>query len=90
MPALYLDAGTDFVGRDPEFGKRLQERYESTCYHQPCDEIRDDWDLSGLVEDATLGFWAGLAIANADQMPTWNPGDEFEAARKAAIAAAGE
>jgi hypothetical protein len=26
-------------------------------------------------------------IANADAMPTWNPGDEFEAARKAALAA---
>ena len=26
-------------------------------------------------------------IANADAVPTWNAGDEFEAARKAAIAA---
>jgi Zn-dependent M28 family amino/carboxypeptidase len=87
VPALYLDGGTDFVGKDPEFGKRLQERFESTCYHQPCDEVADDWDLSGMVEDARLAFLAGLAIANADAMPAWNPGDEFEAARKAAIAA---
>jgi len=90
VPALYLDGGTEFVGKDPEFGRQKAEEYESTCYHQPCDEIHDDWDLSGLVEDATLGFWAGLAIANADEMPAWNPGDEFEAARKAAITAAGD
>jgi hypothetical protein len=30
----------------------------------------------------------GLTIANADAMPTWKPGDEFEAARKKAIAEA--
>ena len=29
---------------------------------------------------------AGLLIANADELPAWNPGDEFEAARKAALA----
>jgi len=87
VPALYLDGGTDFVGKDPEYGKRLQERYESTCYHQPCDEVSAEWDLSGMVEDTRLAFSAGLAIADADPMPTWNEGDEFEAARKAAIAA---
>jgi len=87
VPALYLDGGTEFVGKDPEFGKRLQERYESTCYHQPCDEISDEWDYSGMIEDARIGLYCGLAIANADAMPTWNPGDEFEAARQAALAA---
>jgi len=90
VPALYLDGGTDFVGKDPEFGKQLQERYESTCYHQPCDEVSDEWDLSGMIEDTRIGLDCGLAIADADAMPTWNPGDEFEAARKAALAAAGD
>jgi len=33
------------------------------------------------IEDAKIGFWTGLAIANADEMPSWNEGDEFEAAR---------
>lgn len=90
VPALYLDGGTEFVGKDPEFGKQLQERYESTCYHQPCDEISDAWDYSGMIEDTRIGLYCGLAIANADALPTWNPGDEFEAARKAALAAAGD
>jgi Zn-dependent M28 family amino/carboxypeptidase len=88
VPALSLDGGTEFVGKDPEFGKQLQERYESTCYHQPCDEVSAEWDLSGMIEDTQIGLYCGLAIANADALPTWNPGDEFEAARKAALAAA--
>ena len=38
-----------------------------------------------MVDDAKLGYWTGLAIANADEMPTWNAGDEFEAARVEAL-----
>ena len=41
-----------------------------------------------MIEDARLAFYCGLMIAQANAMPTWKPGDEFEAARKAAIAAA--
>ena len=40
-----------------------------------------------MITDAQLGFWIGLAIANADEMPRWNEGDEFEAARLEALAA---
>ena len=34
-----------------------------------------------------IGFDAGWLIAQADEMPTWNKGDEFEAERKKALAA---
>jgi hypothetical protein len=33
------------------------------------------------------GLFSGWLIAQADAMPTWNPGDEFEPARKNALAA---
>ena len=32
-------------------------------------------------------FWLGVKVANATSMPTWRPGDEFEGARKKALAA---
>ena len=89
VPALYVDGGRDFVGKDADFGRTMQERYEATCYHQPCDQVGADWDLAGLVDDARLGFLCGLAIAEADALPTWNPGDEFAAARESALSAAG-
>lgn len=40
-----------------------------------------------MIDDARFGFWSGLIVANADEMPRFNPGDEFEAAREAALAA---
>jgi Zn-dependent M28 family amino/carboxypeptidase len=86
VPALYLDTGTDFIGKPEGWGRQQVEYYEEHHYHQPSDEIRPDWNFDGMIDDATLGFWAGLIVANADRMPAWLPGDEFEAARKSATA----
>ena len=85
VPAMYLKPGTDYVDRPPGWGREQQEHYTNVHYHQPSDEYNDSWDFTGLIEDALLGYWTGLAIANADEMPAWNPGDEFEAARLKAI-----
>ena len=85
VPALYLDTGTEFVDRSPDWGREQVNHYTDVNYHQPSDEYDDSWNFDGMIEDATLGFWTGLAIANADEMPTWNPGDEFEAARLRAL-----
>ena len=89
VPAMYLDTGTDFVDRPPEWGREQQNHYTEVNYHQPTDEYDPSWDLGGMIDDALLGYWTGLAIANADEMPTWLPGDEFEAARQEALAALG-
>jgi Zn-dependent M28 family amino/carboxypeptidase len=89
VPAMYLDPGTEYIGRPEGWGVARVEEYEATNYHQPGDELTDDWNFDGMIQDAQFGFLAGLIIANADAMPTWNPGDEFEAARKAALAAEG-
>jgi Zn-dependent M28 family amino/carboxypeptidase len=85
VPAMYLDTGTEFVDRPAEWGREQQELYTTVHYHQPSDEYDPGWNLEGMVEDAALGFWTGLAIANADDMPEWLPGDEFEAARLEAL-----
>ncbi|MEM7503479.1 MAG: M20/M25/M40 family metallo-hydrolase [Pseudomonadota bacterium] len=87
VPALYLDTGTDFVDRPPGWGKEQVNYYTQVNYHQPSDEYDDSWNFDGMIADAHLGFWTALAIANADEMPQWNPGDEFEAARLEALRA---
>lgn len=85
IPAIYLDNGTRFRDRPESWGKEQIEAWEAAHYHQPSDEIRSDWSYDGMIEDARLGFQAGLEIANNPALPTWNPGDEFEAARKQAL-----
>jgi hypothetical protein len=41
-----------------------------------------------MIEDAQMNLMTGWLIAQADAMPKWTPGDEFEAARKRALGAA--
>lgn len=87
VPAMYLDTGTDFVDRPEGWGKEQVNHYTDVNYHQPSDEYDPSWNFDGMIADALLGYWTGLAIANADEMPKWQEGDEFEAARLEAIAA---
>jgi Zn-dependent M28 family amino/carboxypeptidase len=90
VPAMYLDEGTDYVDRPAGWGREQQNHYTEVNYHQPSDEYDPSWTFEGMVSDALLGYWTGLAIANADEMPTWVPGDEFEAARIEALRAVDE
>ncbi|HEY0476070.1 MAG TPA: M28 family peptidase [Kofleriaceae bacterium] len=85
VPGLYLHTGTDFVGRPAGWGREQIEKFEKTSYHQPSDQISPDWNFDGMIDDARLGFAVGVKLANADQLPGWVPGDEFEAARKKAL-----
>jgi Zn-dependent M28 family amino/carboxypeptidase len=89
VPAVYLNPGTDFRGKPAGWGAETIERWEATQYHQPSDKLTPDWNFDGMIEDAQLGFFLGIALAQADRMPAWNPGDEFEAPRQRALAAAG-
>ena len=85
VPALFFDDGTDFVGRPAGWGRQQIEEWELKKYHQPGDKLDGTWNFDGMIEDAQLDFMAGWRIAQADAMPTWKPGDEFEAARKRAL-----
>jgi Zn-dependent M28 family amino/carboxypeptidase len=87
VPSAFLQAGTDFRGRPQGWGRKRQEAWEAANYHQPGDDLTDDWDLSGAVEDAQLLFYLGVKVANAPLAPVWRPGDEFEAARRKALLA---
>ena len=87
VPAVYLDPGMDFVDRPAGWGKAQINHFTDVNYHQPSDEYDDSWNFDGAVTDALLGFWTGLAVATADELPAWNEGDEFEAVRLEALAA---
>jgi Zn-dependent M28 family amino/carboxypeptidase len=82
IPSVSIGEGTDFVGRPKTWGLEQNEDYTAHRYHQPSDEYRPDFDLSGAVQlsEIVLGF--GRWLANAPGVPTWNADAEFRAARK--------
>lgn len=87
VPGAYFDPGTEVIGKPKGWGEQQIQRYTDERYHQPSDELDDSWNYDGAIEDLHLLFYLGLKIANDTALPTWTPGDEFEAIRKQSIAA---
>ena len=80
IPAVSIGAGNDFVGRPAGWGKQQGDEYTARHYHQPSDEYRPDFDMSGAVQLSNLVLRFGRTLANSAVMPTWSPGAEFQRA----------
>jgi Zn-dependent M28 family amino/carboxypeptidase len=85
VPALYVDAGTEYVGKDSAYGQRKRDEYNQKDYHSPSDQVKPDWDLSGAVEDLQALFQVGYRVAQTDRWPEWKPGTEFKARRDSMV-----
>jgi Zn-dependent M28 family amino/carboxypeptidase len=83
IPSFYADSGVDFIGKPQGWGQKERERYVAEDYHKPSDEIKDWWDLSGMVEDLQLFFAMGRHLATSEEWPEWSETSEFRAAREA-------
>jgi Zn-dependent M28 family amino/carboxypeptidase len=86
VPALDIDAGVNFVGKESSYGMKKRDEYTEKDYHQPSDEVKPDWDLSGAVDDTRVLFKVGYLVAQADALPQWKPGTEFKARRDSMMA----
>ena len=85
VPAVYLHGGHSVRNQPEGWGKKQLQAWTDKHYHQRSDQYDPSWDLSGAIEDIQLLTEVGLNAADAPQMQSWTPGDEFELARKQAI-----
>jgi len=85
VPALYVDAGTEYVGKDSTYGQKKRDEYTENDYHKPSDQVKPDWDLSGAVEDLQAFFQVGYRVAQTDRWPEWKQGTEFKARRDSMV-----
>lgn len=77
IPALYTDTGTDVLGKDADYGKKLDDEYRDKHYHRPSDEYSKEWNLEGAVEDLQLMFMVAKRISAEEKWPEWKQGSEF-------------
>ena len=77
VPSISLKEGNDYVGRSKEWGEEQFKAYNTAHYHQPSDEYSDTWDFRGMLQETEIAMAIGRRIADMDQMPRFNPGDEF-------------
>ncbi|HEX5271037.1 MAG TPA: M28 family peptidase [Gemmataceae bacterium] len=82
VPAFSVASGTKIKGKPKDFAVKAFKEFNERVYHSPQDEMRPDWDFSGFPVLARFAFDVARAAADADRLPTWNPGDEFRPARE--------
>ncbi len=81
VPAISIGSGNDLVNGGKEAGEKAEADYTENRYHQPADEWRADWDLSGQAQDLGLVYEIGADLANSRAWPQWQKGSEFKALR---------
>ena len=82
VPVLYADGGIDKIEGGVEAGLKLTQEYTKTNYHQPSDEYRSDWDLSGFTENLMITSRMVKRLANSEEWPKWYDDSEFRSVRE--------
>lgn len=78
VPALYAEGGNEPADEETAKYRKRMNVIVTGCYHQVCDQYREDWDLSGIVQDTQMLFDVGVGVANAEAWPKWNEASEFQ------------
>jgi len=86
VPMAYVESGGTF--RDEPIAERqaAADAYGANRYHQADDEWSASWDYSGQIEDLTVYYNVGRALAESRDWPQWKTGAEFGPARAASDA----
>jgi Zn-dependent M28 family amino/carboxypeptidase len=71
VPSIETSPGIDYVGKPAGYGVQKRTEYISHDYHQPSDQVKPDWDLSGSVEDLQVLLDVGYRVAQDPSRPTW-------------------
>lgn len=78
VPALYAKGGEEPIDEATAKYRKRTNVIVRGCYHQVCDQFRENWDLSGIQQDAQLLFEVGLDLISSDEWPKWKTTSEFQ------------
>ena len=78
VPALYAKGGSIPIDEATATYRKRMNVIVTGCYHQVCDQFRENWDMGGIVEDTQLLFDVGYQLSNTDTWPKWSATSEFQ------------
>lgn len=83
VPAVFAGGGSIPVDETTAEYKTMMKQQMKGCYHSVCDEYRENWDLSGALEDLAVYYDAATALGNNSDWPGYFSGTEFHSLRPA-------
>ena len=76
IPSVWLSGG--FKLRDPKRdGLKAAQEWMLKVYHRRKDDMNQPFQFEGAAREVKFQALAGYLIADAENRPTWNPGDFF-------------
>lgn len=79
VPSLFARGNCDSREYGKEWAAGQENDYIVNKYHRPADNYYpDQWDLSGIAEDAQIAFEIGYRLVTSDLRPEWKEGSEFK------------
>lgn len=82
VPMLAGGSGEDLVKGGTAAGHAATLDYIANRYHKPQDEYNPAWDWAGAVQDLTVYYQLGRALAqDVNSWPNWYPTAEFRKIR---------
>ncbi|TGE27928.1 M28 family peptidase [Hymenobacter metallicola] len=76
IPALHIKYGNKTADGKNDLSKTVQA-WRAATYHKPQDDMSGTFDFEAGKKYVQLNFLIGYQVAQAEQRPSWNPGDFF-------------
>lgn len=83
VPAVFAGGGSDPIDEATAAYKTQMQATMKGCYHNVCDEYREDWDLSGALQDLQIYYQVTRTLSNSKDWPGYYQGTEFNSLRPA-------
>ena len=82
VPAVFINTGDRYRGRPADYGATVRDAYRADRYHQPSDELTDDLQFGGIVQQTRVAFRLGYALASSNLTPEWREAEAFAETRR--------
>lgn len=83
VPAVFAGGGSEPIDEATATYKAQMQATMKGCYHNLCDEYREDWDLSGALQDLQVYYQVTRTLGNSKDWPGYYQGTEFNSLRPA-------
>ncbi len=83
VPAVFAGGGSEPIDATTAQYKKKMQKIRKGCYHDVCDEYREDWNLDGAIQDLAIYADAARVLGNSNDWPGYFKGTEFYLLRPA-------
>lgn len=76
VPGLFMGAGSELLSTDTVANEKRAKALANR-YHAPSDQVDENWDFGGMIEDIRLFFDIGYTMSQEKTFPQFKPKSEF-------------